>query len=376
MAHPHRSEAHSSSRAKMRAITGKGGGGSHYMGHSPFKRAGEHGEQKSYHSHNKSWTEPEKYAHGGKVKKRADRHAKGGKAKPRDWVGNKEGWNDETSSQMTPYEKKQATGKWARGGEISESAIEKDNRKRLGGEKHQPYGNPKVKEYEEAEKGEGHARGGRAKHKGDVNIVVQQPHPHLPAMPPGGMGAPLPPPGGGAPPPMAPQMGGAPPMGGAPMGGGAMPPNPQAAQALAAIAGGGGGGMGAGMPGKGPFKRGGRAYADGGGAGPSDAEWTGPPGGTEHLGPINTGRSDPAQWRATGGKVGPGVMPEREKKWAGYAKRNKESERGATGERAENSLATPGGKEKLDKRARGGRLPDAGQATGVARLERYLGKRG
>lgn len=75
MAHPHRSEALSSSRTKMRAMTGAGGGGSPFLGSSPFKRSGSDGELKSYHSHEKQF---QPHAAGGKSKKRADRFARGG----------------------------------------------------------------------------------------------------------------------------------------------------------------------------------------------------------------------------------------------------------------------------------------------------------
>ena len=83
MAHPHRSQAHESSRAKFKAITGTHGGGHAHAGSSHMLKAGEHGVLKKWSGHHKTHKADE-HAHGGRSKARADKYARGGHVKGKD----------------------------------------------------------------------------------------------------------------------------------------------------------------------------------------------------------------------------------------------------------------------------------------------------
>src|SRR5258706_7735850 len=78
--HPMKSQAHSSSRDKFKAITGHSGGGHAHAGGSHLKKAGAHGTLKTWSGHRKSHILDDFKAHGGKCKARADRRARGGRA--------------------------------------------------------------------------------------------------------------------------------------------------------------------------------------------------------------------------------------------------------------------------------------------------------
>ncbi len=162
MPHPHKGKVQSSNVAKMRAIHGSGGAGTAYGGMSSFKRANKDGEQESYNSHSKGFENG--YAHGGKVKARADRMARGGRKRGEGGIANEDAIWQGASGSTKP---------------------------------------------------EGKASGGRAKHKGDVNIMIMGGKPPMAGVP----GAR--PPGAQVSPAAAGAMGV--PAGGAPPGGG-MPP--------------------------------------------------------------------------------------------------------------------------------------------------------
>jgi hypothetical protein len=384
MAHPHKGEALASSREKMRRFGhGGGGGGTPFGGASPFKRPAGDGEQHSYHAHSKQFS-----ADGGKGKRRhgfkrggAVKKAGGGPTgtgkfpeKREPSIGDMQRLGDEgvmdpkfgpthTAAPMVGYDTPGAPpgdAPLTYGTELQDVNPDKEksggtthvhkhfhvHKRKDGGRTNQPssreverhnaklLGKPPTVTYQGAgsnvDKAARHARGGRTKgkHTGPIIINVGQPHRAPPGL--GGVGAALPqtpppnPPGGAAP-PMPPP---APPMGGPPPGGGGAPGvNPMAAQqALSQIAG-GGGPLGAGMPGRGPFAKGGKVSS---------------PGLAKHM-----------------------------DHWRNYAKRNVRHnmahEHGATGESGELPLKTPIGK------ARGGAAYpiDAGQATGVAREEQY-----
>ena len=348
--HPNRGEALSSSRSKMRAITGTGGGGSPHMGMSPFKRPDGQGVTKSYHSHDKQFV-----AHGGKVKKRGDKFARGGRTKPPPKPHPDEG--DQPGKYEWPIESRKGGAiRRAEGGPISH--MKKDAKEDKGVKNYAPEGSEKYGWFSRLNKGGAAKRadGGRTnpfmprpttstggsrksiKGKGNITVNLMMPQHHHPA-PTGGLGGMGAPPGG-------PPIGGPGGPGGAPaaapmnplaaagaMGApGGMPPggmpggaNPQAMQALQAIAG-GGGGLGGGMPGRGPFARGGAAKSTG-------------------L------TSNMAHWKNYASK---------------NVKHNTAHERGATGESEELALKTPvakraaGGKVKVKAHSRGGPTRRAG----------------
>lgn len=388
--HPHAKTVKATNVTKMRAITGKGGAGTAYMGHSPFKRANKHGEQESFNSHSKGFEAG--YAHGGKVKARGDRTKRGDGKVTKDAWGTKgitrpEGAMDvhkdnsrilhaKTKADLVPDEGFGAAGLMADGGKAEEYGAFKPSFHEGQTE-------------EAAEKtGAKYASGGRSmgrgKHKGDVNIVIMQ-RPPVGGGLPGGL--PKPPMGAGMPPSPSPT----PPPSGAPGGAPAPQINPQA---LAQIAG-GGGGLG------GLKATGGRIRkADGGGIeqrdnnANQDAPWMMSGGqkatrtGLKEGGRAEYGKgADTRTTKGTGRKVG--KMPENAKHWSQYSNQNRHSNRGNTGESQELSLATPGYKVTeggttkghrvgdADKRARGGRLKGtgitggAGQQTGEARLAQY-----
>jgi hypothetical protein len=76
MAHPHKSEAHSSSRHKAKAILGVSGGGHAHDGGSHFKHSAPDGEQTSSHKHSHDGLVPS-----AKTKPRLDKFARGGSVK-------------------------------------------------------------------------------------------------------------------------------------------------------------------------------------------------------------------------------------------------------------------------------------------------------
>jgi hypothetical protein len=78
--HPHKAQAHSSSRDKFKAITGHAGGGHSHAGSSHLKKAGKDGVLKTWSGHHKAHRAEER-AHGGRAKPRADGYARGGHAK-------------------------------------------------------------------------------------------------------------------------------------------------------------------------------------------------------------------------------------------------------------------------------------------------------
>src|SRR5579863_5485930 len=79
MGHPLRNEAMQTSKSKMRAITGSGGGGHAFIGGSGFKKANDQGVQKSYDPHTKSFGGD--HPVGKKSKPRADKFSRGGRTK-------------------------------------------------------------------------------------------------------------------------------------------------------------------------------------------------------------------------------------------------------------------------------------------------------
>jgi hypothetical protein len=79
MAHPMKSQAHSASRDKFKAITGHSGGGHAYGGSSHLKKAGSDGSRKTWSGQRKTHILDDFKACGGKAKARADRRARGGR---------------------------------------------------------------------------------------------------------------------------------------------------------------------------------------------------------------------------------------------------------------------------------------------------------
>jgi len=386
MAHPHKAEAHASSRDKFQAITGHRGGGHAHGGSSHLKKAGKDGVLETWSGHHKTHRKAEERAHGGRAKARADRHrrASGGKEDMKvtltgpakgphtkkpvetptkenpfpsmittdagDWYKRLQGRDKKSNSGFSKQDLEgmvhgKRGGKMKRGGRALGGAKnaddwgDEDSTRQTIPVKEKPVQSSKgdasnrkrwtydPPQYEDwgmhpASGRKKYARGGKAPGKVIINVNAAGARPP-PARPPV-MPPPAPPPAG--PPPGGPPPGGAPPM--PPPGGGA----PPGANPLAAI-------------------KGGMGFARGGKAGPQHPN----PGGGPRGGDS---KYDLAGWRKY-------AATDREKRMSGKAGMTQAYTK-KIGD--DGSLDVQPVKQGRTSRASGGRMT-AGTFSGVGRLE-------